>query len=201
MKIKIIVTILLVAFILASCVPAAKVIPTETAVSTSTLTLTPVPTATATITPMPILTPLSEEWKTYSDSEYDFLISYPAYFEITPGENNTSLYIGEQISIWISDVNPLECRGDCPLVESTAPVTVANIDAIKVEGYIGAIGGNIPQRYMSYILQRDNRYYNLTLYAISRFDFNNYDPYTIWPLKENDIALFDQILETFKFTN
>jgi GH35 family endo-1,4-beta-xylanase len=54
MKIKNIVTVLLVAFILASCAPVAKVVPTETIIPTSTLTLTPiVPTATATITPTP----------------------------------------------------------------------------------------------------------------------------------------------------
>jgi hypothetical protein len=51
MKIKNIVTVLLVAFILASCAPAAKVVPTKTAISTSTFT--PVPTSTATPTPIP----------------------------------------------------------------------------------------------------------------------------------------------------
>jgi endo-1,4-beta-xylanase len=53
MKIKNIVTILLVAFILVSCTPAAKVIPTETAVSTSTSA--PAPTATTTATPIPTI--------------------------------------------------------------------------------------------------------------------------------------------------
>lgn len=53
MKIKNIVTVLLVAFILASCASAAKVVPTETAISTSTFT--PVPTATITATPIPLI--------------------------------------------------------------------------------------------------------------------------------------------------
>lgn len=53
MKIKNIVTILLVAFILASCAPAAKVVPTETAISTSTFTPAPTATATITLTPAP----------------------------------------------------------------------------------------------------------------------------------------------------
>lgn len=51
MKIKNIVTVLLVAIILASCAPAAKVVPTETAIPTSTFT--PVP---PTITPTSIPT-------------------------------------------------------------------------------------------------------------------------------------------------
>ena len=53
MKIKNIVTVLLVASFLASCAPAVKVVPTETAVPT--LTLTPVP-PTPTLAPTPTLT-------------------------------------------------------------------------------------------------------------------------------------------------
>lgn len=46
MKIKNIVMVLLVAFILASCAPAVTVVPTETSVPTSTATKTPAPTST-----------------------------------------------------------------------------------------------------------------------------------------------------------
>ncbi len=52
MKVKDIVTILLVTFILASCAPAVIVVPTETTIPTSTFTSTPVP-LTPTITPTP----------------------------------------------------------------------------------------------------------------------------------------------------
>ena len=52
MKIKNIVTVLIVVFILASCVPVAKGVSTETAVSTSTFTPVP-PTPTITPTPAP----------------------------------------------------------------------------------------------------------------------------------------------------
>jgi GH35 family endo-1,4-beta-xylanase len=53
MKIKNIVSVLLVALILVSCAPTAKVVPKETAVSTSTFT--PVPSATTTATPIPTI--------------------------------------------------------------------------------------------------------------------------------------------------
>jgi endo-1,4-beta-xylanase len=57
MKIKNIVTVLLVAFILASCAPAAKVVPTEKAIPTSTFTFAP-PTFTPTLpTSTPTLVP------------------------------------------------------------------------------------------------------------------------------------------------
>lgn len=52
MEIKNIVTVLLVAFILTSCAPAAKVVPTETAIPTSTFTpIPPTPTITPTLIP------------------------------------------------------------------------------------------------------------------------------------------------------
>lgn len=53
MKTKNIFTVLLVAFILASCTPASKLIPTETPTSTILPTITPM----ATITPMPTASP------------------------------------------------------------------------------------------------------------------------------------------------
>jgi hypothetical protein len=53
MKIKNIVTVLLVVFILVSCAPAAKIVAPETAVPTLTLTSVP---PTSTITPTPTLT-------------------------------------------------------------------------------------------------------------------------------------------------
>lgn len=60
MKSKNIITVLLIAFIMASCAPAVKVVPTETIVPTSTFTpipptFTPVPSATPTETPIPPL--------------------------------------------------------------------------------------------------------------------------------------------------
>ena len=62
MKIKNIVIVLLIAFIMVSCAPAAKIVPTETAVPTSTLTPIPL-TPTITITPIP--TTKLERWMEY----------------------------------------------------------------------------------------------------------------------------------------
>lgn len=53
MKIKNLVTVLLVAMILVSCAQAGKVVPTETAIPTSTIT--PAPTATITATAIPLI--------------------------------------------------------------------------------------------------------------------------------------------------
>jgi hypothetical protein len=78
MKIKNIVTVLLIAFILASCTPAAKVVPTETAVPTSTFT--PVPTATVTSTPIPTI---NVEGQNIPDPRF----SNPDFFDVSNAES------------------------------------------------------------------------------------------------------------------
>jgi hypothetical protein len=139
-----------------------------------------------------------EAWTSYSSSEYGFSISLPAYLEIDSGANTSTLYIGDQVHVWISETDPLQCRGDCPVVESINPAAVAGLEATKVEGYKGAIGGEIPQRYLQYILKHENRYYSFTLWALRR-DARNECCSVIWPLNVNDIALFEQLLGTMRF--
>ena len=159
----------------------------------NTLASEPAPTKTATKS-------LSDEWRTYTNSEYNFSISYPANFEINNlDENNSSFYIGKKIRVSITDFNPLDCRGGCPVVESTEPATIAGFDATKVTGYLGSIGGNNPQQYLSYVILHNNHYYTFTLYTLS-FDtpLINPPPATIESLNESDITLFAQILETFQ---
>jgi hypothetical protein len=174
----------------------------ETAMSASTSTPTPSPVARSSLAPFATPAPASpsEGQRTYFDPEYGFSITYPAHLDILVSESVPSLYLGEQIHVAIGDVNPLDCRGDCPLVESINPATVAGLDATRVEGYKGAIGGEIPQRYLQYILKHDNRYYSFTLWALRR-DAKNECCSIIWPLNDNDIALFEQLLNTLTFIN
>jgi DNA-binding CsgD family transcriptional regulator len=187
----------------ATATPITSCLPLQFGDSTPTPALTSIPLqvwSTATPQVMSGAKATTDGWKTYSNSEYGFLINYPSHLEITSGENTPTLYIGEQIHVWISDANPLDCRGDCPFVEKIEPATIAGIEAKQITGYIGAVGGGTPQRYMRYIFQQNNRYYIFTLYVLS-FHASGNEPATIYPLNENDIALFEQVLETFKFTN
>ena len=174
----------------------------EMAMSAPTSTPTPSLTPTSSLGPLATPAPASpsDGQSTYSDPEYGFSISYPAHLEIHRSDNTPTLYIGEQVHLWISDANPLECRGDCPVVESSNPTTIAGLDATRVEGYIGAIGGEIPQRYLRYILKHDRLYYVFTLWALDR-DTKNECCSVIYPLDENDIELFEQTLDTLTFTN
>jgi hypothetical protein len=91
-KIKNIFTILLVAFILASCAPAAKVVPTETAVSISILTSVPLM---STITPVPIATTKVERWMEYEHAlAMEILWTSDALCEWEVlGQNNQEVYV------------------------------------------------------------------------------------------------------------
>lgn len=143
-----------------------------------------------------------DNWSTYSNSEYGFSIRYPANLEITPSNNSASIYIGKKINARVGDFNPLDCPGDCPFVENTEPVTIAGLDATRITGYIGSVGGNNPQQYISIIIFRNSLYYTFTLFALD-FDSPLIDPSasTIEPLIESDIILFEQILDTVSFSN
>ena len=156
-------------------------------------------------TPFPLATPTYSQdgWKTYSNQEYNFSISYPDYLEITqyenPGSPRMNVSIGELIYIWSGDFNPLDYRGDCSPVETTEAVTIAGIESTKVTGYIGAMEAT-PQRYLKYIMRQGSRYYSFTLYALG-FSSKKECCAIVWPLQEEDIALFEQINATVKFTD
>jgi hypothetical protein len=157
-------------------------------------TPTPFPTS------IPSSTPTLANLKVYSNSKYGFSLEYPAGLTIKEANGGDSVDIGEIIHIQLSDRNPLECRGDCPVVENKDSAKVASFAMTKVTGYIGSVGGNIPQQYLMYILKRDKQYYVFTLYALG-FHAQVNDATKLWPLEEEDILLFNQTMQTFKFTN
>ena len=194
--------LVIVTLLLASCsnVPTSNPQATIEAVVNATLSSIP------TNTPQPISTlpptSTSDNWLTYSSSEYGFSIRYPSDLEITPSDKSASLYIGKKMQIRIGDVDPLECQGDCPVIENTESVTIAGTAVTRVTGYIGSIGGNNPQHYMSIIFPHNSLYYTFTLYALE-FDASliNPPPSTIAPLVESDIILFEQMVDTVSFSN
>jgi hypothetical protein len=137
-------------------------------------------------------------WEGYSNTEYKFSIQHPADLKVVPQTFGPYFTIGEQIQIAVSDYNPLDCRGDCPVQEKIESVEIAGQEATRIQGYIGAIGGFIPQQYLSYVIHTNNKYYIFTLYAVGLDDTSGMtDP--IRPLKEEDIDLFEQIMQTLEF--
>jgi hypothetical protein len=175
---------------LACAAPGTAATATPTAASVATAT----PTAAAAATDDPIA-----NWPTYTNTTHGFSISHPPGFSTSPPDSaETFGALGDQIVFSVNTFNPADCRGDCPVIETTEAVTVAGQPAAKLTGYIGAIGGNTPQQYQSYVFARGDLYYTFTLYALPT-GFVPTDN-VIQPLQPEDIALFEQMLATLQFT-
>jgi hypothetical protein len=153
------------------------------------------PPATATVAgPTP-----TADWPLYTNEAQGFSIRYPPDLQAPPADYAEPFgTIGDQIVFNISDLDPLDCQGDCPFVEDVATVEIAGLPATRIEGYIGSIGGNVPQDYLTYVIERGTRYYNFTLYAGAAPDADpTADPA---PLAAEDVAVFEQMLATLQFS-
>jgi hypothetical protein len=141
---------------------------------------------------------LAADWPTYTNEAFGFAIDHPPGFEV-PGPEHAEPFgsLGEQITFNIGEANPEDCRGDCPVIETSETVVIGNNEATKLAGYIGAIGGNIPQQYQTYVFERGGRYYSFTLYALGRSE--TAEETEIQPLAAEDVALFEQMLRSLRF--
>ncbi len=193
--------------VLTGCLPIFSA-PGATLEPTAEITIPPAPPIDPQETPQPTIQPTEEPvlegWTSYASDQYGFTFDHPADLEVVLREfDNPPLArfaVGDQIEIRINEFDPLACRGDCPVVEKTLQAEINGLPATRIEGYIGAIGGNIPQQYVTYFLPRGERFFAITLYALG-FGGQSDDLATIRPLNEDDVAMFEELLATVSFTN
>jgi hypothetical protein len=146
---------------------------------------------------------VTANWKTYEDTKNKFSIRYPESYSLESGSATQTVYINKNIELSISTVSTSDCRGDCPVVESAKDVQIDNISAKKMEGYLGEIGGNIPQRFVIYEINSQNKYIKFNLQAVplklTPIEYKKYFiPGKILEINADDKVVFDQILSTFK---
>ncbi len=137
------------------------------------------------------------KWVTYTNTAFNFSIEIPQYDEMPVGNTNNGL-IGKKITFYIGENNPLDCKGDCPVINKSSTVSVSGIEVTKIEGHVGTIGGNIAQNYIDYVFPLESGYLTFSLYARGLDDFTP-SPDGVWEIESSDIELFDQILSTFEF--
>jgi hypothetical protein len=140
-------------------------------------------------------------WETYADEDHGFRIRYPNALQLELGvsvDGHRVVFVGEQVRIQTSPRDPLICRGECPMIENTEWLTVAGRDVRRVRGYIGSIGGNIPQDFLLYDFRLGDAYASFVLYAESR-SAEVADASVIAPLKQGDIDLFETMMQTLEF--
>jgi hypothetical protein len=164
--------------------------------------------ATYQATPSPIPTATADptaSWKTYVDTKYGFELKYPPTYSLgNYAGPSTPVLLNSKIEWQITDVSTALCKGDCAVVNSKEDVSVGDYQATKFSGWVGSIGGEIPQSYIKYEIQNPTtkKYFGITLWELDRTvaaqkEFSpTRTPGTITP--ENQTT-FDQILSTFKF--
>jgi len=142
-------------------------------------------------------------WQTYTDEEHGFRIKYPPALPLELGasvDGYRTVFVGDQIRVQTSPRDPLVCQGECPMIENSEAMKIAGREARQVRGYIGSIGGNVPQYFMLYLFRLGDVHVSFVLYAESRYAIAG-DPSVISPLKEADIDLFERMMQTLEFTS
>ncbi|MDY6877101.1 MAG: hypothetical protein SWK90_12995 [Chloroflexota bacterium] len=147
----------------------------------------------------------TDTWVTYTNNIHHFSLQHPPEFDVSTGDpGDPRGFIGDKIVFSVGESNPYwvgclsEALGDCPVMEVVETTLIAEQEATRIRGYVGAVGGNIPQQYITYVILRDRVYYTFTLHALSR-DSAGQTGEIIWPLGEEDIAVFEQIMGTLQF--
>lgn len=145
----------------------------------------------------------SREWKTYQNLAGGFSISIPSHLEIVEKSGLLGGLIGDRIDFHVLDQSAywVDCQeggiGDCPVMEEIHQVQVSSLQATRIYGYIGAIGGNIPQEYVTYVIENAGRYYIFTLWAMD-LTTQSVEVNGILPLAPQAIEDFDSMMQTFQ---
>jgi hypothetical protein len=153
-------------------------------------------------------TPEGTNWLTYTADGCGFQIQHPP--DAAPPEEcrkGKYHYIGKQVEFYVGEENirwiacQEESLGDgCPRIESVVETEIGGKEASRLEGYIGSIGGNIPQRYVTYIFEQGNDFYIFTLWALPKgAEIENLE--TTWLIRDQDLEFFERMLESLVFNN
>jgi hypothetical protein len=135
---------------------------------------------------------------TYNNATYGYTFEYPANMPLDGDTNSQFLWIDRRINVNVADKNPETPAGDAPVIENAQEVMIGVNNARLLKGYIGAVGGNTPQRYETYVIQNDGRYYQFTAYELKN---NVVQPATrkMGDVPADTLALLQQIVTTLRF--
>ncbi len=155
-----------------------------------------------TLAPLPtdVPPPLSEvTLNTYTNMAYGYSLQYPSNLTIEGDQNSQFVWLGDQIWVMVSEQNPEQPMGDAPVIENAQDTMIGANTARRLSGYVGSVGGNTPQRYESFVIQNDNRYYQFIAYELPRGEVQPVDR-TVGAVPANVVALLEQIVASMRFT-
>jgi hypothetical protein len=159
------------------------------AVPTATFTAPPPPTpslpAPSEPAPQPVL------WLTYTNPTYGYSLEHPDSLAVGAA-NDDYVELGPKIVVSVWDKDPAAPLGDGPVNESVTDVELAGYPARLFTGYIGSIGGYVPQQFRRYVIERNGVYWMITLYALG-LHASGGDLSPIVELDPADVQLFETI--------
>jgi hypothetical protein len=194
-----------------ACTMEAKLCPDGSSVGRNgpNCEFAPCPTEKSTI---PTLAPSSTaNWQTYKGNEFEF--KYPQDYPLLKWILNKDGISFSEGTGRISFGDKLITISALPgLVEGTSTdkgvdLIINTYKAKKYKGYIGAMGGMVPQSIIEYqIFHPDGkRYFLITMHELTVKEEKETEVInaerTISPVPKNDENFFDQIVSTFKFTD
>lgn len=149
--------------------------------------------------------PTPVPWKEFQDPGGRFSFVYPPTLIISQEQGSDSWILGGQIRVEVlsKEISWITCfdqaLGDCPVVESDRTLQIHGVEVRRVSGYIGAVGGNIPQEFLTHIFPLDSGFLAITLYALP-FDSQVSDVSQIWPLEGMMQELYQRTVETVQLS-
>ncbi|MFN8410759.1 MAG: hypothetical protein U0Z26_00065 [Anaerolineales bacterium] len=132
----------------------------------------------------------------YNNQKYGYSLTYPDIYQITV-VSDEYIEIGSKITVEVGTIDPTAPRGDGALIESTSAVQVSNYPATLLTGYIGSVGGNIPQQFNKIVVERNGEYFMVTLYALG-LHVTDGDITQIAQLQPDDVSVFNNIVASMQ---
>jgi hypothetical protein len=113
------------------------------------------------------------------------------------------LLVGERMYVSIDEVDPLSCRGDCPVVEQVEEAEAGPCPALRAEGWLPPPFG--PGRFRKLIVRRADppAFIGLHVYGTEPplDEAGRLPPPSAWPpVTGADAALFEAIAATLRLT-
>ena len=93
--------------------------------------------------------------------------------------------------------DPAAPRGDGAVIESTSDVQFSGYPAKLLTGYIGSVGGYMPQQFRKIVVERNGIFFVITLYALG-LHVTDGDISQIAQLTTDDVSLFDNIVTSIQ---
>ena len=148
------------------------------------------------LTPTPFPSPLPtgspSESRTFETTEVK--LTYPANVILENRGDDLAIF-DHQIYYSPHDRDPADCRGDCEVRSSSTNKIIGSYTFRVVNGYIGSIGGNVPQKFVSYELNNNGKFYIFQVRELKDYDHSG--PYrTMGDVPAQEVQLLETMLAT-----